>query len=441
MPYISISKSDKKEMLASIGVSSIEELFKDIPESVRSICCLNVPAGVSDLEAETALRQISEKNISKVSFLGAGAYQHYVPAAVDELSSRSEFYTAYTPYQPEISQGTLTVIFEFQTMICSLTGMDVTNASMYDGATSLAEAAMMAVRNTGKNKIAVSGSVNPNYIDVLKTYCWAAGIELVLVPHENGTTSFKELEKIMDDKTAAIAVQSPNFFGCIEDQKKIADIAHSKNGELISVITEPFSLGILKSPGECGADIVCGELQAFGNRIGFGGPMLGFISCKSEYVRKMPGRLVGETVDAEGKKCYCLTIQTREQHIRRERATSNICSNEGLVALRSVIFLSLTGPKLKRIAEINHSAAVYLKNGLEKLGFTLVFKNSFFNEFVVKHDKIKSITEGLQKAGYQPWLLLDKRYPELESSALVCATELHSKAIVDDFLDSIKKFI
>jgi glycine dehydrogenase subunit 1 len=437
MQYISITDNDKKEMLREIGVASIEELFKDIPESIRLNELLNLPEPKSELELESILSDIAAKNLKKVSFLGAGSYRHYIPAVVDQLASRSEFYTAYTPYQPEVSQGTLSAIFEFQTMISNLTGMDASNAGMYDGATSLAESVIIASRANNKNRVAVSSCLNPNYLQVLKTYTWASGIELVMIDEIEGITDHSSALKIIDESISSVVIQNPNFFGSIEDFFMISKTTKEKKAALIVCVTEPLSLALLKSPGSFGADIVCGEAQSFGNYPGFGGPLLGILAVKNEYLRKMPGRLVGKTLDEAGKEAYVLTLQTREQHIRREKATSNICSNEALVALRSVIYLSMLGPKLKDLAVINHNNASYLKKRLIEKGFTPAFKSErpYFNEFVLRHKDIKNIIKKASEKGYIPGLYLGDYNKKYSDAMLVCATEFHSKDVIDKFIE------
>ncbi|HPA74056.1 MAG TPA: aminomethyl-transferring glycine dehydrogenase subunit GcvPA, partial [Spirochaetota bacterium] len=343
MDYTGITEHELREMLAIIGVKSIDDLFADIPESIRLKKLLDLPGALSDIEVEKLVAGMASRNCIMNSFLGAGAYRHHVPAVVDQLSLRGEFFTAYTPYQPEVSQGTLTAIFEYQTMICRFTALDVANASLYDGATATAEAVLMSLRSGDKNRVVVSDAVHPHYRALLRTYLWANGVELVEISSNGGITAPGDAAAALDADTAALVVQSPNFFGCIEDVAAHAAKAHAAKAHLIQVITEPLSLGLLKKPGEMGVDIACGEAQSLGNYVGFGGPMLGFMAAKAEFMRRMPGRLVGRTVDEQGREAYVLTLQTREQHIRRERATSNICSNEGLCALRAVIYLSMLG--------------------------------------------------------------------------------------------------
>ncbi|PKL35110.1 MAG: aminomethyl-transferring glycine dehydrogenase [Spirochaetae bacterium HGW-Spirochaetae-1] len=439
MNFIAITEEDRKHMLREIGVNDIKDLFKDIPENIRRAYSLELPEALSEIEVEKLLKKHASGNTLPVSFVGAGVYQHQVPAVVDALASRSEFYTAYTPYQPEVSQGTLTAIFEFQTMISNLTGMDATNASMYDGATALAESVMMASAHTKKNRIAVSGALHPNYLHVLRTYAWASDMEVVVVGMENGVTSLTDMENLLDDSMAACVVQYPNFLGCIEDLSSFSKKAREKNVLFIVAVNEMMCLGLLKPPGEFGADIVCGEAQSFGNYPAFGGPMVGFISVRKEFLRKIPGRLVGKTTDVDGKEAYVLTLQTREQHIRREKATSNICTNEGLMALRSVMYLSLIGPRLTDIARLNHSLASYLKSGLLSMGFTAVFQAPFFNEFVIKKNNMNILYEKLKSDGFILGLNLEAY--GMKDCMLVCVTEYRTRDEIDSLLSACKKAI
>jgi glycine dehydrogenase subunit 1 len=433
MSFISHSLEDQQKMLEAIGVSSLDDLFKDIPAKVRIKDKLEIPTALSEIELTTKIEDLAFSQDKLVSFLGAGLYEHYIPAIVDDLSSRSEFYTAYTPYQPEVSQGTLTAIFEFQSLICKLTGMDLTNASMYDGATSLAEAVLMSTRSNKKKKILVSKAVHPNYRQVLKTYTWAAELDLQEVEIELGETSCQNLEYQLDDQVSCVVVQSPNFLGIIEDLKKIATILATKQVNFILTVTEPLSLALLKKPADCGVDITCGELQSFGNSLSFGGPLLGFIAAKEKFIRLMPGRLVGQTVDAAGDEAYALTLQTREQHIRRERATSNICSNEGLLALRTVIYLSYFGNKLKDLALLNHKLANYLKSKFSQAGFQLAFPKPFFNEFGLKVKGARDFLTKLEIEGFKGGYYLGDLYPDLTETILICVTEKHSPQVIDDF--------
>jgi glycine dehydrogenase subunit 1 len=386
-----------------------------------------------EIEREAALIE-SENRLFAKTFLGAGAYNHYIPSVVDEISSRSEFYTSYTPYQPEVSQGTLAAIFEFQSMMSILTGMDITNASMYDGATSMAEAALMAAKSKGDKKILLSSAVHPNYREVLKTYLWGADLEVEEIPLAAGLTDLDQCKKMLETGASVVIVQSPNFFGLIEDVEAFADITKSSS-LLLVVVAEAMSLGLLKSPGDLGADIVCGEVQSFGNPLNFGGPYAGYISAKKTFMRKMPGRLVGETLDLAGNRVYALTLQTREQHIRREKATSNICTNSGLVALRTAVYLSLIGVKLKELAMLNHRTAAYLYESLKESGVEIVHGNSpFFNEFLIRPKNIKSITGECIKRNINPGLNVSKFYPEYNDCLLVCATEMLNTSDIDEYV-------
>jgi glycine dehydrogenase subunit 1 len=438
MGYTGITDDERREMLNAIGVSSIEELFEDVPESIRVKGLLNLPQALSEIEVHHTIREIESKNSCLRCFVGAGAYNHFVPSVVDQLALRSEYYTAYTPYQPEVSQGTLTAIFEFQTMICRLTGMDAANASLYDGATSLAEAALMSVRINNRERIVISDTVNPHYRSVLKTYAWANDISVVETEPSEASAGAASLKDLIDDTISAVVIQNPNFFGIIEDIEPIAAIAHNSGANVITVITEPLSLGLLKSPGELGADIVCGEAQAFGNYVGFGGPYLGILAVRREFLRKIPGRLVGRTVDLDGNESFVLTLQTREQHIRRERATSNICTNQGLCALRTVIYLSLVGNRLRDLAELNHRLASYFLRRLTDKGFEKVFEKPFFNEFVVRFNNAKEIHGKLKNNGYMLGIPLEDYYRYLKDCLLICCTEQNTLEDIDNVLSVLE---
>jgi len=394
---------------------------------------------MTEMEIERAAAAIEGSNHKfEKTFLGAGAYNHYVPPVVDEISSRSEFYTSYTPYQPEVSQGTLGAIFEFQTMMSRLAGMELTNASMYDGATSMAEAAMMALRINAKRKVLVSRGVHPNYREVLDAYAWASGFEVVEIPLVNGLTDLAKCRELAGSDVSAVIIQSPNFFGLIEDIGSFAEIKADSSMLLIAVVAEAMSLGMLRGPGELGADIVCGEVQSFGNPLNFGGPCAGYISTKKDFMRKIPGRLAGETSDSTGNRVYALTLQTREQHIRREKATSNICTNEGLVALRSAVYLSLIGVKLKDLAELNHKTACYLQRRLKESGIETIHQNMpFFNEFIIKPKSCKDVMNEFMGKGINPGLDISKLYPEYNGCLLVCATEMINKDDADEYVDII----
>src|SRR5437764_9244754 len=376
-------------MLQQIGVPSTEKLFESIPRNLRLREHLKVPAAMSELELLKRFEDIGTRNqaAQRISFLGGGAYSHYTPTIVDHLISRSEFFTAYTPYQPEISQGTLQSIFEFQTLICQLTGMEIANASMYDGSTALAEAVLMAERVTKRAKMIASSAIHPQYLEVAQTYVQHAGIELQHAPLDlvTGQTPISAFDS-MDAQTAAVVVQSPNFFGCIEDLQALSEKAHANGALLIVAITEAMSLGLLRSPGFCGADIVAAEGQSFGVPLSFGGPYVGLFATRDKYARQIPGRLVGEAYDKKGRRGFVLTLATREQHIRREKATSNICTNEGLIALAATIHLETMGPRgIEQVAHQCAQKAHYAARKIAEIeGFSVPFSAPFFNEFVVR---------------------------------------------------------
>jgi len=438
MSFIPKTKKDTEDMLDIIGVKSLDDLFSDIPEEIRRTTGADVPPALSEIEADELLTGLSERNRPMSVFAGGGAYRHYVPPVVDQLANRSEFYTAYTPYQPEVSQGTLTAIFEFQTMMCRLTGMDVTNASMYDGATSLAEAVLMSVRDNKKTKVVVSAAVNPRYRRVLSTYGWANDLSIVTVPAPEGVARPGDIAASLDEDTCAVVVQSPNYFGVIEDIEAVAGSIEGEKTNLIVVVTEPLSMALLKSPGSLGADIVCGEAQSFGNPVGFGGPYLGFLSAKARFMRKMPGRLVGKTADSEGKDAYVLTLQTREQHIRRDRATSNICTNQGLCALRAQIYLALMGSRLRDLAILNHRLSGLLKRALSELGIPPVFDAPHFNEFVVRVKDVETVRDSLAERGHLFGIPLEGDYPDLTDCLLLACTELNSPPVIDSLAAELK---
>jgi glycine dehydrogenase subunit 1 len=378
----------------------------------------------------------------RVSFLGGGAYSHYIPTIVDHILSRSEFFTAYTPYQPEISQGTLQTIFEFQTLVCQLTGMEVANASMYDGSTALAEAVLMAERVTKRSKVIAASSIHPQYLEVVKTYVQHAGIDLEVVGHDQNTgQSASELASALDDQTAALVVQSPNFFGCVEDLSSLAEAAHAKGALLVVAITEAMSLGILKSPGDCGADIVVAEGQSFGVPLSFGGPYVGLFATRDKYARQIPGRLVGEAYDRLGRRGFVLTLATREQHIRREKATSNICTNEGLIALAATVYLETMGRK--GIQEVAHQciqkAAFAARKIGELPGFSLLYSGARFNEFVVRGPVAASplLARIASEKGIDGGLALSRFLSDHENDFLVCVTETNTREQIDALVDAL----
>lgn len=441
--YIPNTPEDIKKMLKTIGVESIDDLFSDIPLDVRLNRELNIEGGLSEYELSKHLKELSKKNknINEVTcFLGAGAYDHIIPSVVDHISSRAEFYTAYTPYQPEISQGTLQVIFEYQTMICNITGMEVSNASMYDGATALAEAAFMAEGATRKKDIIVSKTVNPEYREVLKTYAGFRGMNVIEVEGDKGSTNTEKLCSLVNKDTACVMIQNPNFFGIIEDLEDIEKATHN-NKALLVLSVDPISLGILKSPGEMGADIVVGEAQALGNSLSFGGPYVGFMATTKKLMRKMPGRIAGQTVDVDGKRAYVLTLQAREQHIRREKATSNICSNQALNALRAAVYLTTLGKKgLYEVAAQSTKKAHYAYNRIiESKKYSDPFNKPFFKEFTIASDiEGSKINSTLLKNNILGGYLLDKDYPHYKNSILYCVTEKRTKGEIDALVDVLE---
>jgi glycine dehydrogenase subunit 1 len=417
-------------MLATIGASTLEDVFAHLPPEVRFDRTLAIPPGKSEYDIVDYFRARADENANGyASFLGAGVYSHYRPVLVDTVVSRGEFLTSYTPYQAEISQGTLTTIFEFQTMICQLTGMEVANASMYDGSTAIPEAALMAARITGKEKILIARSVHPEYRQTLVTTVRHQGLPVVEFGYgrDTGGIDLEDLERLLDKKTAAVIIQSPNFFGIVEDVKKAAELAHSKGALLVVSFTEAVSLGILEPPRD--ADIVCGELQSYAISPSYGGPFAGIIATKDKFVRQIPGRVVGETKDVHGNRAFCLTLSTREQHIRREKATSNICTNQALIALMATVFMTIYGKRgLRELAEQNLAKAHYLASQLP-----LQFKGPFFNEFVVAANgrPAQEINEALLEKKIIGGLPLDTFYPELRGTLLLCATEMNRREHMD----------
>lgn len=440
--YIPMTETDRDEMLSAIGIATIDELFEDIPEKVRFKGELAIKKAKSESALTKELAQIAAKNVNSsanASFLGAGVYDHYKPIIVDHVISRSEFYTAYTPYQPEISQGELQAIFEFQTMICELTGMDLANSSMYDGGTALAEAGNLAAGHTKRKKILISETVHPESRDVVTAYASGQFIDVVTVPQKDGVTDVAKLEELIDDNTAAILVQYPNFFGQIEDIKKIGEIAHD-NGGLLVVSSNPLALGVLTPPGKLGADITVGDAQPFGIAEQFGGPHCGYFATTKKLMRKVPGRLVGETTDEEGRRGYVLTLQAREQHIRRDKATSNICSNQALNALAASVAMTAFGKKgVKEIAYHNIAKTAYAKSELEKAGFAVKFGNAHFNEIVVELKKpVKEVNAKLLEKNIIGGYDLGLTYPELSNHVLLAVTEQRTKEEIDALVQEME---
>ncbi|MEI2666584.1 aminomethyl-transferring glycine dehydrogenase subunit GcvPA [Rossellomorea sp. LJF3] len=435
--YLPMTEQDQREMLDLIGVDSVNDLFEDIPEQVRFKGDYNIKEAKSETELVKELTKMAAKNAdlkSHTSFLGAGVYDHYMPIIVDHVLSRSEFYTAYTPYQPEISQGELQAIFEFQTMICELTGMDVANSSMYDGGTALAEAAMLSAGQTRRKKVLVSSTVHPESRDVLRSYAKGQYIEVVEIPHTDGVTDVEELKKLMSDEIAAVIVQYPNFFGRVEELKAIEEVAHGEKAMFV-VSSNPLALGALTPPGKLGADIVIGDAQPFGIPSAFGGPHCGYFAVNKKLMRKVPGRLVGQTVDEDGIRGFVLTLQAREQHIRRDKATSNICSNQALNALAASVAMTALGKQgVKEMAIQNIQKAHYAKEALKAKGFLVAFEGPSFNEFVIKVNRpVKEINQKLLEkdmiGGYDLGLMDDS----LTQHMLVAVTELRSKDEIDAF--------
>jgi glycine dehydrogenase subunit 1 len=442
MDYVPHTQEDQKKMMQTIGIAVLDDLFVDIPEKFRLKRALDLPLARSEQEVWELMRQVGSQNVvPAITLTGAGAYHHFIPAVVGHVISRSEFYTAYTPYQAEISQGILQAIYEYQTMITRLTGMQVANASMYDGASAMAEAAVLAAKTLNRTKIVITRSVHPQYRQVVKTYAWSNGYEVVEVPYaDNGQLNQTSLAEAVDHSTAAVLLQTPNFFGIIEDISAIEALVHEKGALLVSGFTEATSLGILKPAGVMGADFVVGEGQAFGNPMNYGGPYLGVFASTNQFLRKIPGRLAGATVDKDGKRGFVLTLQTREQHIRRERATSNICSNEALCALAAAVYLVCIGKNLKKLAELNFQKTQYLKTQLSRLaGWEPVFSGPVYNEFAMRCPDAEAVNQKLQDAGIIGGYELEKDYPELKDSLLLCATEMLSREDMDRIVSIVKK--
>ena len=439
--YVPHTEEDVRTMLEFVGAKKVEDLFGMIPQEYRLSKPLDLPEPLSEPDL---LRHIkSHQSPAYSSFLGAGAYHHFVPSVVSHLISRSEFYTAYTPYQPEISQGTLQAIFEYQTLMCQLTGMEVSNASMYDGASGLAEAVGMAQRITRRKKILLSEAVHPEYRKVIQTYIDPDQGEIILIPYkkEEGRTDERKLSELLDGEVSGVVLQNPNFFGVIEDLHPVADRVSQAGGLMIVGFTEAVAYGILKSPGEEGADIVSGEGQSLGIPLSYGGPYLGIFTTREKFVRNMPGRLVGETVDLEGKRGFVLTLATREQHIRREKATSNICTNEGLCALMATIFLSCLGKRgLRELALMNLSKAEYAKKSATRIGgCDLVFSSPTFNEFVLRIEgKPEKVLERLKAEKILGGIPVGKFYPGMNHHLLVTVTEMNTREEIDRWAEALE---
>ncbi|WP_100488257.1 aminomethyl-transferring glycine dehydrogenase subunit GcvPA [Sporolactobacillus pectinivorans] len=438
--YLPVTEDDRKNMLKTIGVADEEELFSDVPDEIRYKGRLNVEKALSEPELLRFLTGLAEKNISAgrfPSFLGAGVYDHFIPAVVDSVISRGEFYTAYTPYQAEVSQGELQAIFEFQTLICELTGMDAANSSMYDGSTALAEAALLSGGSTKHSKIIVSETVHPEYREVLNTYAHGRHFEVVTIPAEHGMTDLHELKKELDEETACVIVQYPNFYGLIEPLKEIEASVHQVKNTHLIVSSNPIALGLLTPPGAFGADIVVGDCQPLGISESFGGPHCGYFAVTKKLIRKIPGRLVGETVDEKGQRGYVLTLQAREQHIRRDKATSNICSNQALNALASSVAMVAFGKKgIQEVAEQNLQKAHYTAEKLKRVGIRIETEGPFFNEFIVDCGRpVKEINQELLKKGIIGGFDLERGSADLENKMLIAVTEMRTKAEIDQFTE------
>ncbi|MDL5054475.1 aminomethyl-transferring glycine dehydrogenase subunit GcvPA [Oscillatoria laete-virens NRMC-F 0139] len=442
MDYIPNSDHDLNEMIRFCGHQSFDDLIAAIPNQLR-FPETGLPAPLTELELMREMKQIAAHNWSVdeyMSFLGGGAYDHFIPTVVDYLAGRGEFYTAYTPYQAEASQGTLQVIYEYQSLMCALTGLEVSNASLYDGASALGEAAFLTLNlDPARSKLLVSGAVHPDYIRVIRTYLGPIDAEIVVIPDCGGRTDLSALEAALDEKTAAVFVQSPNFFGAIEEMESFARAAKSKGAVFVSVVN-PLSLGLLKPPGEYGADICVGEGQPLGMPLSFGGPYLGFFTCSKQFVHKIPGRLVGRTVDTCGDLGYCLTLQAREQHIRREKATSNICTNQSLMALRATIYLCMMGRKgMAEVARLNVDLSHYAAAQIAKLpGFSVPYleeKTPFFNEFILRMPvDAERLCAELAETGAFAGVLLSDSFPDRKNELLVCVTETKTRNEIDHFV-------
>lgn len=443
-PYIPNTEQDEKEMLEVLGIDSVDRLFDDIPADIKLGRRLNINPPMSETEVAKKIKSIANKNLCTdelVCFRGAGAYDHSIPSVVRHLISRSEFYTAYTPYQPEISQGTLQAIFEYQTMIANLTGLEVSNASMYDGASATAEAAMLAAANQKGDTVVISETVHPHTREVVKTYMRFYGTKVVEIPAKDGVTDMDALKAAVNGDTVAVIIQTPNFFGLIEDCTEAVEIAHA-NKALFVMNVDPISLGMLKTPGEHGADIAVGEGQVLGNGLNYGGPYLGFMAANNKQMRKMPGRIVGQTLDLDGKRAFTLTLQAREQHIRRDKATSNICSNQALNALCATIYLSALGKDgLYEVAEASAKKAYYAYNKLIATGkFRPVYNGPFFREFVLETDiDVDNLNAQLAKKGFLGGYNLKKDYPSDKNLVLFCVTEKRTIEEIDCLVKAMEE--
>lgn len=436
MRYLPHTPQEIADMLAVVGAGTLEDLFTHIPAECRRSAPLNLQAPLSEWELDRYMDGLAGTTAVQpgyMIFLGAGSYDHHIPEAVKQLLRRGEIYTSYTPYQPEVSQGTLQAIYEYQTLVTRLLGMDVANASMYDGASALAEALLMALRITKRKRVALSGAIHPHYLQVVETYLGPPGYQILKLPYgPDGRTDLSALPA--NDALAAVAVQSPNFFGCVEDLKAVDQAVHADSKTLMVVgFSEPLAFGLYQAPGKLGADIVCGEGQSLGLPRSFGGPGVGLFACRGQYMRHMPGRLVGRTLDSQGRRGFVLTLATREQHIRREKATSNICTNQGLCATAAAMYMAtLGGTGFRKLARLNYDKAAYLKSELSKAGVNIPFDAPVFNEFVIRlEEDSKRLYSQLIDRKIIAGLALDKYYPDLEDHYLLCVTETSTKADLD----------
>ena len=446
MPYLYNTPEDQQAMLEAIGAESIDELFDPIPDELKLDRPLDLPPALSEMELDQHLNVLANKNAhtgNSICFLGGGCYDHFVPAVVDTIGSRSEFYTSYTPYQAEASQGNLQVVFEYQSMISRLTGMDVSNASLYDGASAAAEAVLMAISSTRRHgKVIVPASLHPEYRLTIATYLKNLDVEVVELATPSGVIDPAQLATVVDDSTAAIVLQQPNFFGCIEDAQQVADLAKAAGALLITAF-DPISLGILTRPGDYGTNIAVAEGHTLGTPMSYGGPFLGIMACDQNLVRRMPGRIAGETVDRNGNRCFVLTMQTREQHIRREKATSNVCTNQGLFALRATVYLSQLGPQgLRETASLCLQKTRYAAEQLcQQERFSLAFEQPTFKEFVVRdaENNVAALLKSAEQAGILAGVPLGQWYPKLADCFLVAVTEKRTKVEIDALVQSLTK--
>ncbi len=447
MSYVPNTPEDQAAMLAELGLSSLEDLLAPVPENVRLRRPLQLPPALAEPDLKRVVSGMAAKNTNldtTIAFLGAGTYDHAIPSVVPHLQRRSEFVTSYTPYQPEVSQGMLQAIYEFQTMVCQITGLDIANASLYDGATAVVEAVLLALGPGGRGEVVISEGVDPQYRTVLKTYAHARGFQVTEVPTRNGVISLEALDEAVGPETKAVVIQQPNFFGSVEDMTAIEPIAHKGKAVFISTITEPASLAILAAPGDYNADIAVGELMSFGNPMSYGGPALGFMASKQKYMRLLPGRLVGQTVEEGGEKQtgYVLTLQTREQHIRRERATSNICTNQSLLAVGATIFLAALGKQgFRELGELCLQKAHYAFRQITALpGYEAAFSSPFFDEFVIKTPMpAQQLSQRLLQKGIIGGYDLSQNYPGMENTMLFCVTETRTKEDIDTLVKALRE--